>query len=171
MAQPCSAQNSPGAEACMTTHDPDTLQPASRQPTSPPEVEGLVNLASPYPVGETLDRLETVLRAKGATVFARIDHAAAAAAAGLSMRPTQVLIFGNPRIGTPVMKAAPTVAIDLPFKALAWEDAASHVWLSYNSAAYLSGRHRIAGETIEPLSAIAEPIVAALQPDKLQQES
>ena len=127
--------------------------------------EGLVSLASPYPVAEILDRLEAVLRANGVTIFARIDHAAAAADAGLSMRPTQLLIFGNPKIGTPVMKAAPTVAIDLPFKALAWEDAAGQVWLSYNSATYLAHRHQIDERIAETLTAIANPIAAALQPD------
>jgi len=86
-------------------------------------VEGLISHPSPYPVGETLDRLESMLRSKGVTVFARIDHAAAAGV-GLAMHPAQVLIFGNPKSGTPVMNAAPTIAIDLPFKALAREDAA-----------------------------------------------
>jgi uncharacterized protein (DUF302 family) len=130
---------------------------------TPPTADGLLSLLSPYSVGETLDRLEAVLRAKGITIFARIDHAAAALDAGLSMRPTQLLIFGNPNVGTPVMKAAPTIAIDLPFKALAWEDETGQVWLSYNSTEYLAQRHRVDTDTIQPLSAIAKPIKAALQ--------
>lgn len=134
-------------------------EPGGRQA----EVDGLVTLASPHAVGKTLDRLEAVLSARGATVFARIDHAAAAAGAGLSMRPTQVLIFGNPRIGTPVMRAAQTVAIDLPFKALAWEDETGHVWLSHNSAAYLAQRHHIAAEDVAALSAVAKVLAEALQ--------
>jgi len=134
---------------------------------SPPPAEGMVHLASLYSVSKTVDRLESVLRARGVTVFARIDHAAAAAGARLSMRPTQVLIFGNPRIGTPLMIAAPTAAIDLPFKALAWEDAAGSVWLSYNSAAYLARRHGIAEQIAEPLAAISDPIAAALRADGL----
>ncbi|MCA9531273.1 MAG: DUF302 domain-containing protein [Myxococcales bacterium] len=130
-----------------------------------PDVDGLVSLRSPRSVGETLDRLEAALRAHGATIFARVDHAAAAAKAGLSMRPTQVLIFGNPKIGTPVMLAAPTVAIDLPFKALAWEDATGQVWLSHNTADYLAARHHIAAEVVAPLSAVSNPIAAAVAPD------
>lgn len=128
----------------------------------PPDVDGLVSLPSPYAVGETLDRLESVLRAKGATIFARIDHRAGAERVGLAMRPAQVLIFGNPKVGTPVMNAAPTIAIDLPFKALAWEDAGGAVWLSCNSAAYLARRHRVAGDVIRPLAAIEALIAAAL---------
>jgi len=147
----------------MNTPDPAQRRHAAPQTSSKIDADGLVNLASPYPVAETLDRLEAILHAKGATVFARIDHAAAAAEVGLSMRPTQVLIFGNPRIGTPVMQAAPTVAIDLPFKALAWEDDAGQVRLSYNSAAYLARRHGIAEEIVESLTAVATPIAAALR--------
>lgn len=125
--------------------------------------EGLISRPSPYPVGETLDRLEAVLRAKGVMVFARIDHGAAAARAGLAMRPAQVLVFGNPKVGTPVMNAAPTIAIDLPFKALAWEDATGRVWLSYNSAEYLARRHHVAEDVIRPLAAIEALIAAALE--------
>lgn len=149
----------------MIAPDPDPRPHASRSTSPPVDVDGLVSLASPYPVTETLDRLVSVLRAKGATIFARIDHAAAAAEAGLAMRPTQLLIFGNPRIGTPVMMAAQTLAIDLPFKALAWEDDAGHVWLSHNSAAYLARRHRIADDVVEPLTAVAALIAVALQSD------
>lgn len=147
----------------MNTPDPAERRHAAPQISSKIDVDGLVNLASPYPVVETLDRLEAILHAKGATVFARIDHAAAAAEVGLSMRPTQVLIFGDPKIGTPVMQAAPTVAIDLPFKALAWEDDAGQVRLSYNNAAYLARRHEIAEEIVEPLTAVATLISAALR--------
>ncbi|MEO8714016.1 MAG: DUF302 domain-containing protein [Acetobacteraceae bacterium] len=126
-------------------------------------VEGLISHPSPYPVGETLDRLESMLRSKGVTVFARIDHAAAAAGVGLAMHPAQVLIFGNPQSGTPVMNAAPTIAIDLPFKALAWEDAAGRVWLSYNSVEYLMRRHHVAETVIRPLAAIEGLIAVALE--------
>ena len=105
--------------------------------------EGLVSKPSRYSVPETVDRLVTVLQSKGMTVFARIDHAAEAEKVGLKMRPTQLLIFGNPKGGTPLMVAAPTAAIDLPLKALAWEDGAGKVWLSYNSLANLQERHGI----------------------------
>lgn len=104
---------------------------------------GLVHLRSRYPVAETLERLESVLRAANLTVFARVDHSGEAEKVGLSMRPTQLIIFGNPQGGTPLMIASPTLAIDLPLKALAWEDADGNVWLSYNSPDYLQRRHEI----------------------------
>jgi uncharacterized protein (DUF302 family) len=107
---------------------------------------GIATKASPHPVAETLVRLEKVLAAKGMTVFARIDHRAEAERVGLQMRPAQLLIFGNPKGGTPLMVAAPTAALDLPLKALVWEDAAGKVWLSYTRLAYLAQRHEIRGK-------------------------
>lgn len=136
---------------------------ASEQSQTVVNAEGLVSRPSSYPVDETLNRLESVLRSKGVTVFTRIDHGAAAASVGLAMRPAQILIFGNPQVGTPVMNTAPTIAIDLPFKALAWEDAAGRVWLSYNSVEYLMRRHHVAESVIRPLAAIEALIVAALE--------
>lgn len=113
--------------------------------------DGLITKPSRYSVPQTMDRLASVLQSKGMTVFDRIDHAAAAQKAGLSMRPSQLLIFGNPKGGTPLMVAAPKAAIDLPLKALAWEDADGKVWLSYNSPSWIRGRHGIRGmdEAIE----------------------
>ena len=108
--------------------------------------EGLIRKPSRYSVPETMDRMITVLRSRGMTVFARIDHAAEAEKAGLKLRPTQLLIFGNPKGGTPLMAAAPTVAIDLPFKALAWEDADGKVWFGFNAPGYLKERHGIQGK-------------------------
>ena len=102
---------------------------------------GLVRIASPRSVPETIQRLEEVLRAKGMTIFARIDHSGEAAKVGLEMHPTQVLLFGSPKGGTPVMVAAPSVAIDLPLKALVAEDDQGKVWVSYNSPDYLKERH------------------------------
>ena len=110
------------------------------------EPAGLISKPSRYSVPETVDRMVTVLKSKGMTVFARIDHAAEAAKVGLKMRPTQLLIFGNPKGGTPGMVAAPTVAIDLPFKALAWEDAGGKVWLGYTSPSFLKERPGIEGK-------------------------
>lgn len=136
----------------------------SQATAAPANADGLVSLPSSYPVGETLDRLESLLRAKGATIFTRIDHEAAARGAGLTMRPAQVLIFGNPRIGTPVMNATPTIAIDLPFKALAWEDETGRTWLSYNSTEYLARRHGVHAHVIQPLTAVAGLIAAAVRP-------
>src|SRR5215467_7706611 len=93
---------------------------------------GMVHVRSHYSVPKTLERLEAALRAHGLNIFGRVDHSGEAEKAGLAMRPTQVLIFGSPKVGTPLMVAAPTLAIDLPLKALVWEDAAGEVWLSYN---------------------------------------
>ena len=110
---------------------------------------GLANVASDHPVPETIDRLESLAKSKGLTVFARIDFSGDAAKAGLEMRPTQMLIFGSPKAGTPLMLAAPSIAIDLPLKALAWQDAGGSVWLSYNSPDYLKRRHGVP-ETLLP---------------------
>jgi len=109
---------------------------------------GMVHLRSPYAVPETLRRLESLLQAKGVNIFARVDHSGEAEKAGLKMRPTQLLIFGSPKAGTPLMVASPTLAIDLPLKALAWEDADGAVWLSYNSPEYLQQRHNIPGDLV-----------------------
>jgi len=109
---------------------------------------GMVHLRSPYSVSETLGRLESLLQSKGVTIFARVDHSGEAEKAGLQMRPTQLLIFGSPKAGTPLMVASPTLAIDLPIKALAWEDGNGAVWLSYNSPEYLQQRHKIPGELV-----------------------
>lgn len=105
--------------------------------------QGLVSVKSPYAVDETLNRFERAVRDKGMTVFVRIDHAAGAAGVGQQLRPTELLIFGNPQAGTPLMQSAQAVAIDLPMKALAWADAEGQVWLSYNDPAYLVQRHAI----------------------------
>mgnify|MGYP002712068842 CR=1 FL=1 len=104
---------------------------------------GLITLRSENSVPVTLDRFEQAVRAKGMTVFARVDHAAGAQGVGLSLPPMQVLIFGNPKIGTLLMQSAPTAGIDLPLKVLAWEDSEGVVWLAYNDPAYLAGRHAI----------------------------
>jgi uncharacterized protein (DUF302 family) len=117
-------------------------------------VAGLRTLPSPYSVQETIDRLTNLLRSKGIKIFARIDQAAEAQAVGLSMRPTELLIFGDPKTGTPLMNEYPSLAVDLPLKALAWESADSKVYLSFNSAEYLIERHHLAGEPFKPLEAL-----------------
>lgn len=104
---------------------------------------GVVNVASDHSVPESIDRLESLVKSKQLTVFARIDFSGDAAKAGLTMPPTQMLIFGNPRAGTPLMLAAPSVALDLPLKALAWQDSNGQVWLSYNAPEYLKSRHGV----------------------------
>lgn len=107
--------------------------------------EGMVLVESAHDVVTTVDRLESALKKKGMTVFARINHTAGAHNVGTSIPPTQVMIFGNPRVGTPLMQCAPTVAIDLPQKMLIWRDASGKVWLAYNDPAYLVKRHEITG--------------------------
>ncbi|HEY4741597.1 MAG: DUF302 domain-containing protein [Candidatus Acidiferrales bacterium] len=119
--------------------------------TSLPD-NGMIHLSSPYSVQETLTRLESALAAKNLTIFARIDHSGEAEKVGLKMRPTQLIIFGNPKGGTPPMVAAPTLAIDLPLKALIWEDADGEVRLSYNSPGYLKQRHAIPDDLINNLA-------------------
>lgn len=103
--------------------------------------DGLIALKSPHAAKATMDKLETLAREKGLHIFARIDHAAGAAKVGKTLRPTEVLIFGNPQGGTPFMECAQSVGIDLPLKALVWEGADAQVWLGYNDPAFLARRH------------------------------
>src|SRR6267142_4208714 len=104
-------------------------------------VDGLVTLKSAHGAKDTMDRLESAVKQKGLNVFARIDHAAGAAKLGEKLRATELLIFGNPQGGTPFMECAQTVGIDLPLKALVWQDESGQVWLGYNDPAYLAKRH------------------------------
>jgi uncharacterized protein (DUF302 family) len=110
-------------------------------------VQGLTTIRSGFGPQDTVNRLEAAVKAKGLTVFARIDHAAGAAAAGLTLRPTEVLIFGNARGGTPLMQSVQTIGIDLPLKALVWQDSSDVTWLSYNDPAGLAQRHGLSGAT------------------------
>ena len=104
---------------------------------------GVIVVASHHPVARTVDRLESLLKQKGVLVFARIDFSGDAARAGLTMRPEQLLIFGNPKGGAPLMQAMPTVGLDLPFKALVWEDSEGRTWLAYNDPRYIVQRHAV----------------------------
>ncbi len=106
--------------------------------------EGLVSVKSAHTVKTTADRLENALKAKGMTIFARIDHAAGAQGIGQTLRPTELLIFGNPKIGSALMQCNQMVGIDLPMKALLWQDSAGDVWLTYNDSAYLAQRYGLA---------------------------
>jgi len=106
---------------------------------------GLVTTKSTYNVSATADRFEKVLKTKGMTIFSRINHSEGAAKVGKQLRPTELIIFGNPQVGTPLMLCAQTVAIDLPQKALFWEDENGQTWLSYNDPEYLVTRHNIKG--------------------------
>jgi uncharacterized protein (DUF302 family) len=107
------------------------------------ESQGVVDIPSRHSVDATLQKLTASLEAKGVKVFALVDHSGEAAQVGMAMRPTKLLIFGNPRAGTPLMQAAPRSALDLPLKLLVWEDAQGKVWISYNSLAYLAERHAL----------------------------
>lgn len=105
--------------------------------------EGMVKVKSAHTVQETADRLESLLSEKGMQVFARINHAAGAEKMGKTLRPTELLLFGNPKVGTPLMQCAQSIGIDLPQKALVWEDDKGDVWLAYNDPAYLATRHGV----------------------------
>jgi uncharacterized protein (DUF302 family) len=107
--------------------------------------EGMISIKSAHTVAVTADRLEKILVSKGMTVFKRIDHAAGAQKVGKTLRPTELVIFGNPKVGTPLMLCSQSVAIDLPQKALIWQDEAGQVWFSYNDPQYLVLRHNIQG--------------------------
>jgi len=104
---------------------------------------GIISIKSSHDVKTTVDRLENILREKGMTVFIRINHAEGAQKIGKKLRPTELIIFGNPKVGTPLMQCGQSVAIDLPQKALIWQDEAGQVWLSYNDPKYLASRHSI----------------------------
>jgi uncharacterized protein (DUF302 family) len=106
-------------------------------------IEGLTSIRSSFGPKETMDRLEAEIRAQRMTVFARIDHAGAAAVVGLKLAPTELIIFGNARAGTPLMQSVQTVGIDLPLKVLVWEDAAGKTWLSYNEPSWIARRHGV----------------------------
>ena len=107
------------------------------------EIDGLISKKSPYSVSETLDRLEAVLKKKGVTVVTRWSHDQGASKAGIPLRPTELLIFGNPKLCSHFFTSRQTAGMDLPMKALAWQDAKGQVWLSYNDPAYLAARHQI----------------------------
>ena len=127
---------------------------------TPVNDRGIIDRPSKYSVDQTVERLKNLLQSKGITLFALVDHSAEAQKVGMQMRPTKLLIFGNPRAGTPLMLAAPSTAIDLPLKILVWEDAGGNVWASYNSAAYLQKRHAFAPELIQNIAAV-EALAAA----------
>jgi uncharacterized protein (DUF302 family) len=124
---------------------------------------GLIHLKSPYSVPETLKRLESVLQGRNLTVFARVDHSGEAEKAGLKMRPTQLIVFGSPQAGTPLMVASPTLAIDLPLKALAWEDVDGQVWLTYNSPEYLKQRHKVPNELVKNITGVGALLEKAVE--------
>jgi uncharacterized protein (DUF302 family) len=124
---------------------------------------GLMQVASPHSVDETVQRLESILAQRGLQVFALVDHSGEAAKVGMKMRPTKVLIFGSPKGGTPVMVAAPTVAIDLPLKALISEDDNGKVWVTYNSPEYLQQRHGIPDDLVKNIAGVGALVAKAVE--------
>lgn len=121
---------------------------------------GIIDLPCKHPVAETIDWLESLLKSKGLKIFARIDQAAEAKAVGLEMRPMVLLIFGDPKAGTPLMNRYPSLAMDLPLKALVWESADGKIWLSYNSPEFLQQRHNLEAP---PFGALAKLLETATQ--------
>ena len=122
--------------------------------------DGLITMRSSYGPKETMNRLEADVQAKGLTVFARVDHTAGAAAVGLALGPTELLIFGNAKGGTPLMQSIQTIGIDLPLKALVWQDALGKTWLSYNDPDWLAKRHGLGHDVEVPVSALAAALGA-----------
>ena len=120
---------------------------------------GIIDIQSHQPVDQTVSRLKAILQEKGIQLFALIDHSGEAEKAGMKMPPTKLLIFGNPKGGTPLMLAAPSTAIDLPLKILIWEDTQGKTWVSYNSPEYLQQRHGISAELIKNI-AVVETVAA-----------
>jgi uncharacterized protein (DUF302 family) len=119
-----------------------------------PADRGLIDQPSQHSVEQTVERLKNILQSKGVKLFTVVDHSGEAENAGMKMRPTKLLIFGNPKAGTPLMLAAPSIAIDLPLKILIWEDAAGKVWLTYNSPEFLRERHGLPPDLMQNVSVI-----------------
>jgi uncharacterized protein (DUF302 family) len=115
---------------------------------------GIIDIPSNHSVDQTVERLKGILETKRVNLFALIDHSGEAEKIGMKMPPTKLLIFGNPKAGTPVMLAAPSIAIDLPLKVLVWEDSHGKVWVSYNSPAYLQERHSIPPDLLQNIAAV-----------------
>lgn len=124
---------------------------------------GLISIPSRYSVPETIQKLRASIESHGMTVFAFVDHSGEAEKVGLRMQPTQLLIFGNPKGGTPLMQAAPTLAIDLPLKALAWQDDSGKVWVTYNDPACLRLRHNVPADLVRNIAGAGELLQKALE--------
>jgi uncharacterized protein (DUF302 family) len=128
--------------------------PASAANNPAEKKNGIVDVPSRHSVDETVRRVKNILQTKGITLFALIDHSGEAEKVGMKMRPTKLLIFGSPKAGTPLMLAAPSIAIDLPLKILVWEDAQGKVWLSYNSPEYLQQRHDLPADLVQNIAVV-----------------
>jgi uncharacterized protein (DUF302 family)/uncharacterized membrane protein YidH (DUF202 family) len=146
----------------ISVRETTNAQPQNHQEvsmTSATATKGIIDKPSNHPVDETVDRLKDILQSKGVTLFALVDHSGEAAKVGMKMPPTKLLIFGSPKAGTPLMLAAPSVAIDLPLKILVWEDKQGKAWVSYNSPAYLEERHNLPSDLL-PNIAVVETLAA-----------
>ena len=137
--------------------------PSSAADSAANKKNGIVDVPSNHSVDETVDKLKGILQSKGITLFVVIDHSGEAAKVGIKMPPTKLLIFGNPKGGTPPMLAAPSIALDLPLKILVWEDSQGKVWLSYNSPEYLKERHRLPQDLVQNISAAKALATAAAE--------
>jgi uncharacterized protein (DUF302 family) len=115
---------------------------------------GIINEPSSHSVDQTVDKLKNILQSKGVTLFALVDHSGEAEKVGMKMPPTKLLIFGSPKAGTPLMLAAPSIAIDLPLKILVWQDSQGKVWVSYNSPEYLKERHALPQELLQNIAVV-----------------
>jgi len=123
-------------------------------PDSPSLDNGMASIPSRHSVDETVQRVEAILQAKGVKLFAVVDHSGEAEKAGMEMRPTKLLIFGDPKAGTPLMISSPSIAIDLPLKILVWQDAMGKVWVTYNSPGYLEARHNLPTELLQNIAVV-----------------
>jgi uncharacterized protein (DUF302 family) len=140
----------------ISVRDPKQANPAggqTRAMTTNTDA-GIVSIPSNHSVDQTVEKLQGILQAKGVKLFALVDHSGEAEKAGLAMPPTKLLIFGNPKAGTPLMLASPSAAIDLPLKILVTEDKSGKVWVSYNSAAYLQGRHKLPADLVQNIAVV-----------------
>lgn len=145
----------------------ENSEEASMAPASSKEApaigNGMIHKPSNYSVEQTVDRLKNILQSKGVTLFALVDHSGEAEKVGMEMRPTKLLIFGSPKAGTPLMLAAPSIAIDLPLKILVWEDVQGKVWVSYNSPDYLKERHDLPQELLQNIAVVETLAVKAAE--------
>ena len=137
--------------------------PSSAADYATHKTNGIVDVSSNHPVDKTVDKLKGILQSKGITLFVVIDHSGEAAKVGIKMPPTKLLIFGNPKGGTPPMLASPSIALDLPLKILVWEDSQGKVWLSFNSPEYLKERHGLPQNLLQNISGVQALAIAAAE--------
>jgi uncharacterized protein (DUF302 family) len=156
---PCSVLIHAGVPRTMenvdSNHVTKSVQPEKNEEPLMPANNGIVSKKSNHSVDETLEKLKSMLQAKGVAIFAIVDHSGEAEKVGLKMPPTKLIIFGSPKAGTPLMLAAPSVAIDLPLKILISQDAEGKVWISYNDPAYLQQRHGLPQELLQNIAVVA----------------